>query len=100
VTTDFASLPTNLREGLHRAALDAPQRGIGIFDGRGRSVERRSYAELYRLASESGRRFASLGVGRDEPVLVALPTSWEWMEAWFGLLMRGAWPVASCPRRS
>jgi len=95
VTIDFADLPTNLREGLHRAALDSPQRGIAIFDGRGRSCERRSYAELYRLACESGRRFAALGVGRDEPVLVALPTSWEWMEAWFGLLMRGAWPVAS-----
>lgn len=92
---DIASLPTNLREALRRAALDFPHRGIAIFDGRGRSVERRSYAELHRLASESAARFAGLGIGRDEPVLVALPTSWEWMEAWFGLLMRGAWPVAS-----
>jgi acyl-CoA synthetase (AMP-forming)/AMP-acid ligase II len=95
VPDDIASLPTNLREALRRAALDFPHRGIAIFDGRGRSCERRSYAELYRLASESAARFAGLGIGRDEPVLVALPTSWEWMEAWFGLLMRGAWPVAS-----
>ena len=95
MTDNFSSLPTSLREALHRAALDHPHRGIAIFDSRGRSCERRSYAELYRLATESAARFAGLGVGRDEPVLVALPTSWEWMEAWFGLLMRGAWPVAS-----
>ncbi len=95
MTTDIAGLPTNLREGLRRAALDVPHRGIAIFDGRGRSCDRRSYGALYRLACDSAARFAGLGIGRDEPVLVALPTSWEWMEAWFGLLLRGAWPVAS-----
>ncbi|PWB70825.1 MAG: hypothetical protein C3F15_13440 [Holophagae bacterium] len=95
MTDAFSSLPTNLREALRRAALDFPHRGIAIFDSRGRSCERRSYAELFELATDAAARFAGLGVGRDEPVLVALPTSWEWMEAWFGLVMRGAWPVAS-----
>jgi fatty-acyl-CoA synthase len=95
VADALSNLPTNLREALRRAARDVPHRGIAIFDGRGRSFERRGYDELHRLASESAARFAGLGIGRDEPVLVALPTSWEWMEAWFGLLLRGAWPVAS-----
>jgi acyl-CoA synthetase (AMP-forming)/AMP-acid ligase II len=87
--------PTNLREALRRAAVDTPDRGIAIFDGRGRAAERRSYSELYDLACSSAARLAALGAEAGQPVLVALPTSWEWMEAWFGLLMLGALPVAS-----
>lgn len=89
------SLPSNLRDALRRAALDFRDRGIVIFDGRGRSSERRTYGELHRLALDAAARFAALGIGIGEPVLVALPTSWDWMESWFGLLMRGALPVAS-----
>ncbi len=91
----LANQPTNLREALRRAATDFPDRGVAIFDGRGRNVDRRSYADLFRLATDAAARFAALGVEANEPVLVAQPTSWEWMESWFGLLMRGAWPVAS-----
>jgi fatty-acyl-CoA synthase len=87
--------PTNLREGLRRAARDARGRGIAVFDGRGRHVDRRSYGQLLELATSAAGRFAALGVGAREPVLVALPTSWEWLEAWFGLVMLGAWPVAT-----
>jgi fatty-acyl-CoA synthase len=91
----FTELPTDLRELIHRAAVDHPDRGITIFDGRGRHPERRTFAELYSLASTAAARFDALGVGPREPVIVALPTSWQWMEAWLGLLLRGAWPVAS-----
>jgi acyl-CoA synthetase (AMP-forming)/AMP-acid ligase II len=87
--------PTNLREALRRAAVDNPERGIAIFDGRGRRAERRCYSELYEMANSSAARLTALGVDAGRPVLVALPTSWEWMEAWFGLLMLGALPVAS-----
>jgi len=87
--------PTNLREALHRAAADFPERGVAVFDGRGRHVDRRSYRELYEVANSAAGSFAAVGVRANEPVLVALPTSWEWLEMWFGLLMLGAWPVAS-----
>ncbi len=40
-------------------------------------------------------QFAGMGVAEKEPVLIALPTSWEWLETWFGVLLRGALPVAS-----
>jgi acyl-CoA synthetase (AMP-forming)/AMP-acid ligase II len=75
--------------------MDNPERGIAIFDGRGRSADRRGYSELYETATSSASRLSALGVEPGRPVLVALPTSWEWMEAWFGLLMLGALPVAS-----
>jgi len=87
--------PTSLSEAVRRAARDAPEQGIAVFDGRARNLERRTYADLEELALASARRFHGLGVAPREPVLVALPTSWEWLEAWFGLLMLGAWPVAS-----
>jgi fatty-acyl-CoA synthase len=95
VSDILANQPTNLRDAVRRAAMDFPDRGIAIFDGRARGVDRRSYAQLLELADGAARRFAALGVEPGEPVLVALPTSWEWMEGWFGLLMRGALPVAS-----
>jgi fatty-acyl-CoA synthase len=91
----FTDLPTDLRELIRRAAVDHPERGITIFDGRGRSSERRTYAEVLELATNAAARFDALGVGPGDPVMVALPTSWEWLEAWMGLLFCGALPVAS-----
>ncbi len=91
----FSNLPNNVRELVRRAAVDHPDRGITIFDGRGRKSERRSYAELADLVAAAAARFAALGIGPGEPVMVALPTSWEWLEAWMGLLFCGALPVAS-----
>ncbi len=91
----FRNLPDNLCDLVRRAGIDHPDRGITIFDGRGRNSERRSYAELLELTTAAASRFDSLGIGPGEPVMVALPTSWEWLEAWMGLLFCGALPVAS-----
>ena len=91
----FTGLPNDLRELVRRAAIDHADHGITIFDGRGRRSERRSYSELVELATTAAARFDALGVGPGEPVMVALPTSWEWLEAWLGLLFCGALPVAS-----
>ena len=91
----FTNLPTDLRELVRRAAVDHPDNGITIFDGRGRKSDRRSYAELVKLATSAAARFDAMGIGPGEPVMVALPTSWEWLQAWMGLLLRGALPVAS-----
>ena len=90
----LSNQPRTLPEVLERAAREYPGRGISILDGRGRSVERRTYPELLQLATRAAARFRTLGVGRHEPVLVALPTSWQWMESWFGVLLAGGWPVA------
>ena len=91
----FTDLPNNLRELVQRAAIDHPDRGITIFDGRGRNPDRRSYADLLELATSAAARFDAMGIGPGEPVMVALPTSWEWLQAWMGLVFCGAWPVAT-----
>jgi acyl-CoA synthetase (AMP-forming)/AMP-acid ligase II len=94
IRDSFEAAPASLQEALQRAALDFPTKGITIFDARGRRSERRSYTELYEMSRAFAARFGALGVEQREPVLVALPTSWQWMEAWLGVLMRGGWPVA------
>ena len=92
--TSLPDAPATIPEALARAARDYAGRGIGIFDNRGREVERKTYRELLDLANRNAARFATLGVGAREPVLVSLPTSWSWMESWFGVLLCGGWPVA------
>jgi acyl-CoA synthetase (AMP-forming)/AMP-acid ligase II len=91
----FSNLPDNVRELVRRAAIDFPDRGISIFDGRGRNPDRRTYVDLLDLATDAAARFDTLGIRPGEPVMVALPTSWEWVQAWMGLLFCGALPVAS-----
>jgi fatty-acyl-CoA synthase len=90
----LASQPATLPAFIAHAATAHPDRGITILNGRGRNPDRRTYAQLHDLATTNAARFATLGISRQDPVLVALPTSWDWLEAWFGVLLAGGWPVA------
>ena len=51
-------MPDTLPELLARAAERYPDKGIGIFDGRGRASGRRSYPELLAAAREIAARLA------------------------------------------
>lgn len=92
-----SDVPRTLIEALDRAADAFPDRGVAIFDGRGRAHERRSWQEVRQGARRGAGRLATLGVVAGDRVAVALPSSWEWMEAWLGALLVGAWPVALAP---
>ncbi len=93
----FPEPPTTLPQALERAAAAFPERGIAVFDSRGRKAERRTYPELLASVRQAAGRWAALGVGPKELVLVSMPTSWSWFEAWLGALWRGALPVAVAP---
>jgi len=95
MSTILDSHPETLPRALKRAAMDFPGAGLGIFDSRGRRVERKSYPEFWDFVRERASRIAALGIAHHEPVIVALPTSWEWMGAWWGVLLAGGWPVAA-----
>ena len=97
MTPTAGAAPENLPRSLHRAAELAPVRGIAVFDGRGRRYERRTWPEVLATARRGAARLGRLGIGRGDRVLVCLPTSWEWMEAWLGALLAGALPVAVAP---
>lgn len=101
---DFPALePADLDPGftvtslLDRAARAFPDRGIAIFDGRGRRHERRTYAEVRAAAERAAGRWAALGVEPGDRVLISQPTSWLWLDAWLGAILRGALPVAVAP---
>jgi acyl-CoA synthetase (AMP-forming)/AMP-acid ligase II len=95
-----SSPPATLQVALERAAHLFADRGLAIFDGRGRTGDFRTYRELFELACTGAARLSAHGVREGEPVLVALPTSWSWVEAWFGVLVLGGLPVAiSVPGR-
>ncbi len=93
----FPDPPPTLPAALRRAAAHFPERGIAILDGRGRSHERRTYPELLRAVERAAGAYAALGVVPGDRVLVALPTSWHFLEAWLGAAWLGALPVAVAP---
>lgn len=89
--------PATLPDALQRAAAHFPERGVVVFDGRGRSHERRTYPQILASARQAAGRWAALGVEPGDAVAISLPTSWVWFEAWLGALLRGALPVAIAP---
>jgi len=93
----FPAAPDSLPDLLERAARAFPERGVHVLDGRGRSVTRHSFPELLERARASAKRWNGLGLQRGEPVLIALPTSWDWFDAWLGAVLLGALPVAMAP---
>ncbi len=70
---------------------------IGILDRRGRRADVRTHAEVLAAARDSAERLTGLGVGEGDRVIVCLPTSWQWFDAWFGALLTGAVPSAIPP---
>ncbi len=97
MTRPFPEPPSTLPQALERAATAFPERGIAVFDSRGRKAVRRTYPELLASVRQAAGRWAALGVEPGELVMISLPTSWAWFEIWLGALWRGAIPVAVAP---
>ncbi len=93
----FDDLPETLPAALGRAAERFPERGIALFDGRGRRHDRRTFVQLAAAVQQAAGRWRAAGVGVGDVVLVALPTTWAWFEAWLGAVQIGALPVAVAP---
>ena len=87
----------NLPDALAHGAQASPGSGLTVFDRRGREVGWRSYGELLASARHTAGRLAARGVLPGEPVVVALPTSFDWFEVWLGAILLGALPVATAP---
>ncbi len=97
MTADSPNAPRSVPELVVRAARDYPERGVVIYDGRGRRPERRRFGEVLAAARVAAGRLAALGVEPGDRVAVCLPTCWPWLEVWLGALLRGALPVAIAP---
>lgn len=97
MSRSFPDPPRTLPEALERAARFFPEKGVALFEGRGKKYRRRTYPEIVSAVRESAGRWADLGVEPGDRVMVCLPTSWAWFDTWFGALLRGALPVAVAP---
>ncbi len=97
MTRPFPEPPSTLPQALERAAAAFPERGIAVFDSRGRKAVRRCYPELLASVRMAAGRWAALGIEPGERILVSMPTSWTWFETWLGALWLGAIPVAVAP---
>ncbi|MEM8933066.1 MAG: AMP-binding protein [Acidobacteriota bacterium] len=95
--TPEPELPTTLPAALERAARHFGDRGIAVLDGRGRRHEKRMWNEVLAGARRAAGQWAEIGVGVGDRVVITLPTSWEWLDAWLGATLRGAYPVAVAP---
>ncbi len=93
----FPMPPSTLTEALERAAVHFPDRGIAVFDSRGRAHQRRSYPEVFAAAQQAARRWVGSGVEPGDRVLISIPTSWAFLDAWLGVLLCGALPIAVAP---
>ncbi len=81
---------------LRGAAELSPRRGIYVIDHRG-SQEFRTYPQLYEASLRVGAALQKRGIGRSDRVLLVLPTSFEFVTAFFGALSIGAIPVPTAP---
>ena len=88
---------TSLQRALVAAAGRWPERGVGIFDSRGRRLQRRTLPEVVAAARDTAARLEELGVREGDRVVVALSTSWDWFDAWLGAHLKGALPLAVAP---
>jgi acyl-CoA synthetase (AMP-forming)/AMP-acid ligase II len=88
-----------LSDALRETAARFSDRGITVFDSRGRSSSRRSYVNLLHAAEWFARLWTSAGVGPSDVVLIARPTGWDFLESWLGAVFCGAIPLAVAPTR-
>ena len=96
----FSSCAENLPEALDRAAERAGKQadlGITLLDNRGRESDFRGYDTFARSVRTGAGRWRALGLAPGERVLICLPTSWDFFEAWVGCVLVGALPVALAP---
>ena len=100
-TTTETSAPLDLPEELNIAHRFLDRR---LQDGHGERVALHlpdrdlTYAEVHRQAELYGRALKTLGVRREERVLIAVPDSLEFVATIFGILKLGAVAVMLNPR--
>ena len=84
---------------LEGTAERSPRRGIYIVDERGHQ-EFRTYPQILEAALRFGAALERRGLGKYDRVLFVLPTSFEFVTAFFGATSIGAIPVPIAPPRS
>ncbi len=94
---DPTRFPETIYEVLLRTAADFPDKGIQMGDRSGRRFERSTYLELLEHARRYCARWRSIGVEKGDRILICQNTSWDFIGAWLGAILIGAYPAAIAP---
>ncbi len=79
---------------LLRTAAGDRDRGVRIYDRRGKTIVRKTWAEVVDLSARWATWARATGVRPGDHVMISLPTSFEFAAAWFGAVLLGARPLA------
>lgn len=91
---DATDHPKTFPETLRRTAERFGQRGVTLLDRSGRQGDRRNYREVMEGVKRAVAGWRRLGVQAGDRILLCLPTSWEFIDAWLGAICLGACPAA------
>lgn len=96
LTADPRRAYRTLVDMLRGTAERSPRRGVYVIDHKG-TQEFRTYPQILEAALRVGAALQKRGIGRNDRVLLVLPTSFEFLSAFFGALSIGAIPVPTAP---
>ena len=91
---EIATEVPTMVDALERAALD-PSKGITLYENDKPTF--RSYAQIFDEAKRMAGALANWGVRSRDRVLLALPTSFDFVVSFFAIQWLGATPVPSYP---
>ena len=97
VLPEIATEVPTMVDALERAALD-PSKGITLYENDKPTF--RSYAQIFDEAKRMAGALANWGVRSRDRVLLALPTSFDFVVSFFAIQWLGATPVPSYPNPS
>jgi len=86
-----------IQSALRKTASSESGRGIKLISRQGTRDHFDSWKDFSARALEAAARWKQLGLQREDRVLISLPTSWEFLEAWMGALFLGGIPAATAP---
>lgn len=95
-TSTLQSSSSTLLEMLERSCEAKPDRGIYLTDARG-AQEFRTYSQLLEGARRVSVGLERRGIQRHDRIILALPSSFDFIEAFFGAMALGATPVPIAP---
>lgn len=85
-------------DALEGTAQRSPRRGMYVLDEKG-NQEFRTYPQILEAALRVGAALQRRGLGQHDRILFVLPTSFEFLTAFFGAISVGAIPVPIAPPR-
>lgn len=81
-------------QALDHAAYIPPPHGVTVFDRRGAASETLTWDEIATRTRHVAAHMTAMGIRSGRVILLALPTSFDWIASWFAAIRLGALPTS------